>query len=105
VAALGHAIAATQKGGSVVVTCFGSELGPIVTVADGGPVVPESLRGDVAHHRVDPTALGRPAGISLVAADAAARALGATVELREGAEGRQELWIALKSRRSIPARA
>jgi two-component system OmpR family sensor kinase len=103
--ALGHAIAATQKGGSVVVTCFGSELGPIVTVADGGPVVPESLRGDVAHHRVDPTALGRPAGISLVAADAAARALGATVELREGAEGRQELWIALKSRRSIPARA
>jgi two-component system OmpR family sensor kinase len=103
--ALGHAVAATQKGGSVVVSCFGSELGPVVTVADGGPVVPESLRGEVARHRVDPTTLGRPAGISLVAADATARALGATLELREGVEGRQELWIALKSRRSIPVRA
>lgn len=103
--ALGHAIAATQKGGSVVVSCVSTELGPVVTVADGGPVVPESLRGGVASHRVDPTQLGRPAGLSLVVVDAAARALGGTLELREGTAGRQELWIALKGRRSVPARA
>ena len=43
-----------------------------VVVEDGGPSVPESLGADLLKHRVDPSALGRPSGLSLLVADAAA---------------------------------
>ncbi len=101
--ALSHAIAATPKGGAVRVNAFASELGVIVTIGDGGPAIPETVRGDVLGHRVDPASLGRPLGISLVAVSAAAAALGAGLELKDGIDGHPELWLTLKRRASIPA--
>jgi C4-dicarboxylate-specific signal transduction histidine kinase len=100
--ALAHAVSATPKGEKVQINVFTSELGVIVSIADGGPAIPEALRSDVVQHRVDPGSLGRPAGIALVAADAVAAAIGAGLELREGAGGQPELWITLKKRASIP---
>ncbi len=101
--ALSHAIAATPKGGEIRASAFASELGVIVTIGDGGPAIPEASRADVLSHRVDPTSLGRPSGISLVAVGAAALALGAGVEIKDGTDGHPELWLTLKRRASIPA--
>jgi hypothetical protein len=101
--ALTHAVSATPKGERVHVSAFMSELGVIVSIVDGGPAVPETLRSDVIHHRIDPGSLGRPGGIALLAADAAAAALGAALELRDGVGGHPELWLVLKKRASIPA--
>jgi hypothetical protein len=72
-----------------------TELGPALAVSDGGPAIPEASRQDILRHRIDPTALGRPAGIALVVADAAATTLDATLEVREDGGGRVELWIVL----------
>jgi two-component system, OmpR family, sensor kinase len=101
--ALAHAVSATPKGGQVQVNVFNTELGVIVSFADGGTAIPEALRVDVIRHRVDPGRLGRPAGIALVAADAIAGALGAGLELKDGVGGQPELWITLRKRASIPA--
>ncbi len=100
--ALTHAVSATPKGEKVLVSAFATELGVIVSFADGGPAIPEALRADVVQHRVDPGSLGRPVGIALLAADALAAALGAALELRDGSGGHPELWITLKKRASIP---
>ena len=59
------------------------------------PAIPEAARQDLLRHRIDPTGLGRPAGIALVVADAAATTLDATLEVREDGGGRVELWIVL----------
>ncbi|HVJ17232.1 MAG TPA: hypothetical protein VM686_17505 [Polyangiaceae bacterium] len=101
--ALAHAVSATPKGEKVLISAFSTELGVIVSIADGGPAIPEALRAEVVQHRVDPGSLGRPLGIALTAADAVAAAMGAALELREGAGGHPEVWITLKKRASIPA--
>ncbi|MGC4091343.1 MAG: hypothetical protein QM756_26385 [Polyangiaceae bacterium] len=49
-------------------------------------------------HGVDPASLGRPAGISLLAAYVVAGALGSELELREGAHGATEAWLRLVER-------
>jgi hypothetical protein len=92
---LSQGIAATPRGGKVRATAFATELGPALSVSDGGPAIPEASRQDILRHRIDPTSFGRPAGIALVAADAAATALDATLEVREDGGGRVELWIVL----------
>ncbi len=90
-----QAIAATPRGGEVRATAMATELGPVLTVTDGGPAIPEVSRQDILRHRIDPTSLGRPAGIALVVADAIAAVLDATLEVREDGAGRVELWIVL----------
>ncbi len=90
-----QAIAATPRGGTVRATAMATELGPALSVGDGGPAIPEASRQDILRHRIDPTSLGRPAGIALVVADAAAATLDATLEVREDGGGRVELWIVL----------
>jgi two-component system OmpR family sensor kinase len=90
-----QAIAATPRGGQIRATALATELGPALSLTDGGPAVPEASRQDILRHRIDPTSLGRPAGIALVVADAAAAALDATLEVREDGAGRAELWIVL----------
>ncbi|HEX6273700.1 MAG TPA: hypothetical protein VFZ53_11690 [Polyangiaceae bacterium] len=90
-----QAIGATPRGGQIRATALATELGPALSVTDGGPAVPEASRQDILRHRIDPTSLGRPAGIALVVADAAAAALDATLEVREDGVGRAELWIVL----------
>jgi hypothetical protein len=92
---LSQGIAATPQGGQVRATAMATELGPALSVIDGGPAIPEASRQDILRHRIDPTGLGRPAGIALVVADAAAAALDATLDVREDGAGRVELWIVL----------
>jgi hypothetical protein len=93
--ALSQAIAATPRGGQVRALAVATELGPGLSVSDGGPAVPEASRQDVIRHRIDPTSLGRPAGIALLVADAVATTLDGTLEVREDGAGRAELWIVL----------
>lgn len=92
---LSQAIAASPRGGTVRATAMATELGPALSVLDGGPAIPEASRQDILRHRIDPTSLGRPAGIALVVADAAATALDATLEVRDDGGGRVEHWIVL----------
>lgn len=93
---LSHAISATPRGGQIRISTFGTELGVVLTVQDGGPPVPEAQRLPLLRHATDPTRLGRPAGISLLASYAAAAALGSELELRDGSEGANEAWLALR---------
>jgi two-component system OmpR family sensor kinase len=90
---LNHAIAATPRGGRVVAEAHRTELGLVLSVTDGGPPVPEASRWETIRHHSDPTRLGRPAGVSLVLADAAATALAADLELRESPDGHSEVWV------------
>jgi len=90
-----HAIAATPRGGVVKAAIHRTELGTALSVTDEGPAVPEASRWEVIRHSGDPTRLGRPAGVTLVLADAAATAVNATLELRESAEGHTETWVTL----------
>jgi signal transduction histidine kinase len=90
-----QAIDATPRGGEVRATAMATEMGPALSVSDGGPTVPEASRKDMLRHRIDPTSLGRPAGIALVVADAAAAALDAGLEVRDDGAGRVELFVVL----------
>jgi len=69
-----------------------------LSVEDGGPVVPEASRTAVIQHRTDPTSFGRPAGVSLLVADVLSGVLGSGAGLREGTQGRSEVWAVLRNR-------
>jgi hypothetical protein len=92
---LQHAILATPRGGVVTAAVHRTELGTALSVIDGGPAVPEASRWDVIRHLGDPTSFGRPTGIALVLANAAATAMSTTLELRESASGHTETWVTL----------
>jgi len=97
-ALLHHAVAATPRGGAIQLSLVPTEMGLLVSVEDGGPVVPEASRTDVISHRTDPTKYGRPAGVSLLVADVIAQVLGGGAAMREGRAGRNEVWVVLRSR-------
>ena len=97
-ALLHHAIAATPRGGEVQISAVPTEMGMLLSVEDGGPVVPEASRTAVIQHRVDPASFGRPTGLSLLVADVIAGALGGGAGMREGSGGRSEIWVVLRSR-------
>lgn len=98
---LDHAVSATPRDGAVRVMAFESELSTIVTIADGGPPVPEAARAALLRHAVDPASIGRPLGVSLVAARVLAAEFGAELSLREGGggatAGATEVWLSLRS--------
>jgi hypothetical protein len=73
-------------------------MGMMLSVEDGGPVVPEASRTDVIQHRTDPAAFGRPAGVSLLVADVIGGVLGGGAGMREGTAGQSEIWVVLRSR-------
>ena len=88
-----HAIAATPRGGSVTLACFRTDIGIAVRVEDGGPAIPEAAREPLLRLGTDPSGVGRPSGISLLAAAASAAGLGALLELRQGPSGAAETWV------------
>ncbi len=90
-----HAVAATPRSGRVQLSAYSTEVGTVVAFEDGGPPVPETARAAILRHATDPTSLGRPAGVSLLAAYVVAGALGSELELREGAHGATEAWFRL----------
>jgi signal transduction histidine kinase len=90
-----HAISATPRDGRVTLRLAPLPNGVDVRVQDGGPVVPDAARSDVLRRRVDPTALGRPAGLSLLGAHTLAAYLGGDLALRESTEGRAETQVVI----------
>lgn len=97
-ALLHHAIAATPRTEHVFLSVVPTEMGMLVSVEDGGPVVPEASRTDVIQHRTDPASFGRPAGVSLLVADVIGGVLGGGAGMREGRAGRTEIWLVLRNR-------
>jgi hypothetical protein len=94
-AMLHHAISATPRDGHIVLSVYAVETGVLVSTQDGGPSVTEAHRADVLRNRTDPSAFGRPSGVTLLIAEAAAESLGATLELRDGPDGQAEVWTML----------
>ena len=90
-----HALSATPRGGRIKASVHRTELGTALSVCDEGPAVPEASRWDIIRHHIDPTRLGRPAGVALILADATATALNAALELRESVDGHTETWVTL----------
>jgi signal transduction histidine kinase len=88
-----HAVAATPRAGSVVVSCFRTEIGVALRVEDGGPAVPEAARDAMLRQGADSSGSGRPGGITLLAASVTAARLGAMLELRQGPRGGAETWL------------
>ncbi|MEO7034885.1 MAG: hypothetical protein ABI548_13330 [Polyangiaceae bacterium] len=97
-ALLHHGIAATPRSGEVSLSVVATEMGMLLSVEDGGPVVPEASRTDVIQHRTDPASFGRPAGVSLLVADVIGGVLGSGAGMREGQAGRAEIWVVLRNR-------
>jgi hypothetical protein len=87
-----HGVAATPRDGSVAVACFRTEIGTALRVEDGGPAVPEAAREALLRFGADASGIGRPGGVTLLAASAAAARIGATLELRQGPSGGAETW-------------
>ena len=101
-ALLHHAIAATPRGQPIHLSIVPTELGMLVSVEDGGPIVPEASRTAVIQHRTDPASFGRPAGVSLLVADVIGGVLGSGAGMRAGVKGQSEVWVVLeKSSRLI----
>jgi hypothetical protein len=90
-----HAISATPRDGHVVLSAYAVETGVLISAQDGGPSVTEAHRADVLRNRTDPSAFGRPSGLTLLIAEAAAESLGSTLELRDGPDGQAEVWTLL----------
>jgi two-component system OmpR family sensor kinase len=80
---LGHAIAATPRGGAVVVTVQapGAELGTRVVVDDGGTSLPAGARRAILQLEVVPGTFGRPSSVALFIAAEIAAAQGALLEI------------------------
>jgi len=89
------AIAATPRGGQVVVGLAESAGGVDIFVEDGGPVIPESAQSALLRGSADPSAVGRPGGIGWLTAGAAAQSLDATLTVGESADRRAQVHILL----------
>ena len=94
-AMLYHAISATPRDGQIIFSAYAVETGILLSAQDGGPSVTEAQRTDVLRNRTDPSAFGRPSGVTLLIAEAAAESLGGTLEMRDGPDGRAEVWTLL----------
>ncbi len=92
---LDHAIAATPRDGQVRVRALLDGRQATLTVEDGGPPIPDNLSVDLLKRRIDPTGLGRPAGIALLVADAAAEHLRCGLSIEQPPGGRVQLRLVL----------
>lgn len=92
---LDHAIAASPQGSTVSVEVARDGDGARLTIDDGGPVVPPASRGQLLGHLADPTAVGRPAGASLLVAGAVAGYLEGDLAMGEADSGQARLTLRL----------
>ncbi len=92
---LNHAITATPQGKSVEIEILPHPDELWIHVTDAGPNVPQKARRDVLNHALAPARLGRPGGISLLVAHAAAGRLGGTLALSEAANARTQAQLRL----------
>ncbi len=94
-ALLDQAIQATPKGQRILVSLHARGRSAQVTIRDGGPGIPESSQIALLRGAADPSALGRPGGLSWVVAGAAADALGAYIEIGEAPDRAFETRVLL----------
>jgi signal transduction histidine kinase len=94
-AMLHQAISATPRDGLITLSAYAVETGVLLSVLDGGPSVTEANRNEVLRNRTDPSAFGRPSGVALLIAEAAAESLGGSLEMRDGPDGQAEVWTLL----------
>lgn len=94
---LSHALAATPRGGVVRVRASRAATTVTLAIEDGGPAVPDGIAEAVVRQKLDPTSVGRPGGIALLAADAVSLALGGELVLRRGQGDRAETRVTLSS--------
>jgi two-component system OmpR family sensor kinase len=83
---LSHAIAATPRGSTVLVTIFAPTegeqgLGARVVVDDSGTILPASARRALLALEVEPGTFGRPSGVALFVASEIAAAQGGLLEV------------------------
>jgi K+-sensing histidine kinase KdpD len=96
-ALLHQGISATPREGQITICAYAVEAGVLLSAQDGGPSVTEAHRADVLRNRTDPSAFGRPSGVALLIAEAAAESLGSSLELRDGPDGQAEVWALLSA--------
>ena len=94
-ALLYQGISATPRDGVITLSAYAVETGILLSAQDGGPSVTEAHRAEVLRNRTDPSAFGRPSGVALLIAEAAAESLGGVLELRDGPDGQAEVWTLL----------
>ncbi|MGE0324766.1 MAG: ATP-binding protein [Polyangiaceae bacterium] len=82
---LDHAIAATPRSGSVKLTLEARGTGARISVEDGGPTIPSSAFDQLIAGRIDPTSVGRPAGLWLLVAECVSGAIGTEIRIAESA--------------------
>jgi hypothetical protein len=82
---VGHAISASPRGSSVVVTVHApmSELGARLVVDDSGTIIPDVARRALLALEVEPGTFGRPSSVALFAAAELASSLGARLEIAD----------------------
>ncbi len=90
-----QAILATPAGQAVRVRIEASTDQVVISVEDGGTVVPESAFLALQKGIGDPQSLGRPAGLAWLIAGACAEKLGAQLELRTSESLRSEVLVTL----------
>jgi two-component system, OmpR family, sensor kinase len=91
-----HAISASPRDEAVRITLTASTQEAELRVEDAGPTVPHSSREALLANQIDPAAFGRPTGIALLSASAAASFLRCKLALRDSGSGRVEMWAQLK---------
>jgi signal transduction histidine kinase len=95
---LTHAVSATPRGGEVRASAERSDRGLVVSIEDGGPSVPDGIGEAVIRHQLDPTSVGRPSGIALLAAEAVTQALGGELVLASSERGVTLTRVTLSAR-------
>ncbi len=90
-----NALLASPRGSQVVVRVEVANGKPRLAVEDAGPVIPAAHRADLVQRRLDPSALGRPHGLSLLVADAVASVIGVRLELTDSERGRFQVEVRL----------
>jgi hypothetical protein len=84
---LAHAISATPRGGTVSVELRAAGGRAELTIDDGGPSVPTSVRPALLAQRTDPATFGRPPGYAMLEAAALAAHLHADLAVDESPDG------------------
>ena len=90
-----QAILATSAGQNVRLSLQAQGGQVIVSVEDGGPIVPESAFAALQKGVGDPQSLGRPASLAWLVAGACAEKLGTRLELRTSQSLRSEVLVNL----------
>ena len=90
-----HAIEASPAGGSVNIELTETPVAFVITFDDTGPSLPPSARASVLSRDFDAIALGRPQGLSLIAASTITSHLRLTLDLEEGPRGGTRVRLSL----------